>query len=131
MERHKLGLYSDGLANMLEICELMKNAGEPTADPVSYEQLGEDLNGVPIEVGFGHTELSWRVMPQSDYDFLLEWQGDVPGTEVYARTQQRSGASGIDFGNYSAIAGRPTFGSREGLTVYDVRLPLTVMVLIP
>lgn len=110
------------------MCSFLNTGAEPDSDPVSYAGIGNDLDGIPIEAGFGETEWRFAVLPQSDYEFLLAQQGDVAGTAMTVRTQKRSGASGIDFGNYQAVVGRPTFGRREGLVVYDIRMPITRMV---
>ena len=125
MERHKLGLTA---LTKRPICEILIRAGEPKSSPVAYEIVGADLDGVPIESGFGVTTWEWPEMSQEDYDLLLELQGDVPGKTVYLHTTKRSGASGIDFGDYQAIAGRPTFESRERLICYGVQMPFTQMV---
>lgn len=127
MKRHRIGTYAGGTAGMLFLSDMLSICEDPTADPVMYAQVGVDLNGTPIEAGWGQTEWSWRVMPQSDFDRLLDLQGNTTGTTMYVRTQKRSGASGIDFANYSAMVGRPAFGSRAELLCYDVRIPITMM----
>ena len=108
--------------------DLISTHEEPKSEPVAYASPGNDLDGTPIESGLGFAVWHFSVMPQADYDTLLDLQGDVPGVRMYVRTSKRNGASGIDFENYSAIVGRPAFASREGLLVYDVTIPLTLMI---
>lgn len=131
MERHLIGTYAGGIAGMQAFCDILSAGIDPQSDPVSYEVVGTDLTGAPIEAGFGSTELRWEILSQADYDLLLDLQGDVPGAAMYARAQKRNGASGIDFANYSVMAGRPVFDSRDYLNVRGVRIPLTMMVEIP
>lgn len=126
MERHKLGTYAGGVAGLQAICDIM-GGGEPTSTPVIYESIGTDLNGIAIEAGFGSTTLHWDYLIQPDYQFLLELQGDVPSNPMTARAPKRSGASGIDFANYSCVAARPTFERRDGIVCYGVAMPLTMM----
>lgn len=130
MQRHKWGTYAGGVAGLQDICEIVNIGIDPESDPVTYEAVGTDLDAKPIESGFGSTEWRWNVMSQADYELLLAKQGDAPGTLMTVRTQKRSGASGIDFANYYAMVGRPVFGRREGLVVYEVRMPLTRLVVI-
>lgn len=130
MQRHKIGTYAGGVAGLQDICEIINLGIDPQSDPVNYESFGVDLDGKPIESGFGSTEWRWDVMSQADYEFLLSEQGDTTGTLMTIHTQKRNGASGIEFDNYYAIVGRPTFGRREGLVVYDVRIPMTRLVAI-
>lgn len=89
---------------------------------MTYEPIGTDLNGLPIEAGFGSTVWSWDYMPQEDYQFLLDKQGDVTGVAMTIYTQKRNGASGIEFDNYSCIMARPVFERREGLVCYGVSI---------
>jgi hypothetical protein len=128
MERHMWGSYAGGVAGMRPFCEILKIGIDPASEPVTYQTVGFDLDGAPIEAGFGRTELTWGSLSQEDYGFLLDYQGDVPGTEMYVRAQKRNGVSGIEFANYTAMVGRPTFDSREALVVHNVRIPLTMMV---
>lgn len=125
MQRHKLGLTA---GTTVPMCDWFKTGAEPTSTPVEYETTGEDLDGVPIESGFGTTTWSWDLLPQEDYYFLLEQQGDVPGKTMYLHTSKRSGAAGIEFGDYEAIAKRPTFERREGLICYGVTMEFAQMV---
>lgn len=127
MNRHKIGTSAGGVAGMQFAQDLISTHEEPRSTPVEYQAVGADLNGAPIEAGFGSTSWTWRVMPQSDFDTLLELQGDTPSASMYVRTAKRSGASGIDFANYSCIVARPVFGSRDGLLCYDVAISIGMM----
>ncbi len=128
MERHQLGPYAGGVAGMKPLCGILASGQEPQSTPVTYDEIGVDLTGVPIEAGLGHTTLEWvEPLPQSDYQFLLDLQGDAPGARLYARAQERHGASGIDFANYLVVAKRPTFERRDQLYCYGVQMELVAM----
>ena len=111
-------------------CELISTQEEPVSEPVAYEAVGSTLDGIPIEAGFGATSWRWSVMPQADFDRLLDTQGDAPGTAMLVRTAKRNGASGIDFANYNCIVGRPVFQTRERLVCYEVTMPIFQMVVV-
>lgn len=119
MQRHKIGSYAGGAAGMLEICDLLRMRVDPVSTPVAFQEVGVDLNGVPIEAGFGACAWKWDVLPQDDFDRLLELQGDVAGAPLYIHTSNIAGASGIEFSTYSAVAKRPTC-ERDGLLCNNV-----------
>lgn len=125
MPRHKIGLTAVTMQNM---CDLIKAGRDPVSTPVEFETVGDDLNGVPIEAGFGTAAWEWDVLSQEDYDFILELQGDVPGRAMYIYTTKRNGASGIDFDTYACIAKRPTFERREEFLCYGVRIEFVQLV---
>jgi len=125
MERHKLGT---SLGTLKPICELIRVGKDPVSTPVIFQTVGTDLNGIPIEAGFGSAVWTWDTLPQEDYDFLLELQGDVPGVAMEVYTSKRSGASGIDFDNFACIMGRPVMESREGLICRNVKIEFTRMI---
>jgi hypothetical protein len=127
MERHALGTFAGGVSGMKAMCDLFSSGAEPTSLPVTYETVGVDLNAKPIEAGFGSTVLSWTVLAQSDYDYILGLQGDTPGSEMYVRAQKRNGASGIEFANFRCVAYRPIFEEREGLLCRNVTMQLMQM----
>lgn len=128
MNRHKIGTVAGGMAGLQFVSDIISTCEEPKSDPVSFEQIGTDLNGMPIEAGFGSAVWNFSVMPQADYDYLLELQGNTPAATMIVHTAKKSGASGIDFANYTAVVGRPTFARRVGLLCYDVTIPLTNLV---
>lgn len=125
MERHKIGLTAGTLKDM---CTLVNVGIDPVSTPVEFETVGDDLNGIPIEAGFGTTAWEWEMLPQRDYDLLLELQGDVSGKAMYIHTAKRSGASGIEFATYACIAKRPVFERREQLICYGVRMEFVQLV---
>jgi hypothetical protein len=129
MQRHKIGTVS--FAAMYDICELLRVRVDSVSTPVAYASVGNDLNGVPIEAGYGQAMWTWDVLPQDDYDRLLELQGDTPGASVYVRSSKKAGASGIEFANFTAIAKRPEFEGRDGLICHNVKLELIKMVEVP
>lgn len=125
MNRHKLGTT---LGTMHAICDLLQVGIDPVSTAVEYETVGDDLNGVPIESGFGVATWEWDVLAQEDFDNLLTMQGDVAGATMYVHTSKHDGASGIEFANYACIAKRPTFERREGLLCYGVKIEFVQMV---
>lgn len=107
---------------MLEICNLLRVRVDPISTPVAFQEVGTDLNGVPIEAGFGACTWTWDVLPQDDYDRLLELQGDVAGAPLYIHTSMKAGASGIEFNTYLAVAKRPAYENRDGLVCNNVTI---------
>mgnify|MGYP001178120661 CR=1 FL=1 len=124
MERHRLGFT---LGTMKTIDQIIHLGVDPISVPVTYAEVGQDLSAVPIEAGFGSAKWSWVSMAQADYDLLLDLQTNVPGIAVYVRTSKKSGASGIDFANFTAIAKRPNAEERVGLLCKNVTLEFIKM----
>jgi len=105
MQRHKIGLYTGGVSGMKPICDILQIGIDPISTFQEYTDIvGVDLNGQPIEAGFATATWTWEIMPQSDFDRLLEFAN----ARVVIRTRHNSGASGFDFGNYYAYCSRPT-----------------------
>lgn len=125
MQRHKLGLAA---GTKKDVCNLLQAGVDPVSTPVEFETVGTDLDGVPIEAGFGAAVWEWEVLTQEDFDNLMTLQGDVPGKTMYVRTSKHDGAKGIEFGDYAVIAKRPTFDRREGLLCYGVKIEFVQMV---
>ena len=119
MQRHKLGTLAGGIAGLEDICSLLAIGVDPDSDPVNYDVVGTDLTGAPIEAGFGTTAWRWSVMPQSDYQYLLDFIAATGSGNVTIRTKKQTGASGYDFGNYTAVMKRPT-ANQEGLLQRNV-----------
>lgn len=121
MERAKLGTLANGVAVMNDMCNLLSVGVDPETEFVEYtEVVGADLTGAPVEAGFPKATWRWAVMPQSDFQWLLDFIASTGSGNVYLRTRNNSGASGFDFANYSAIMARPKAGARQGLLVRDV-----------
>lgn len=125
MQRHMIGT---ALATRKGACDLLRIGIDPISTPVEYTEVGSDLNGIPIEAGFGTTVWTWDVMTQEDYDVLLQLQGDTAGATMYIRTTKRAGTSGITFANFQGIAKRPVFDHREGLLCYGVKIEFVQLV---
>jgi hypothetical protein len=128
MQRYMLGTQAQGVAGMKSFCDLLQYNSEPTSGPVEYDTIDDDLTSVPIEAGFGHLVLAWTDLTQEDYNRLLDLQGDNSGACMYARLPSRSGTTGIDFANYSVMAKRPVFESRDGLMCRNVTMELVRIV---
>lgn len=125
MERHKLGTQAGGVAGMADVCKYVR--GNPKSSPVTYEEVGIDLTGQPIEAGLGSCAWVWDVLPQKEYDLLLAFQGDQAGRSVYLRTSLRGGASGVDFADFLGVMKRPTFSERTQLLCYEVSIEFVQM----
>lgn len=129
MIRHKLGTYAGGVAGMLGICDVLSIHSDPDSTFKEYSSVvADDLNGKPIEAGFPTATWTWPVMPQADFDRLLDYLGGASSVSVYIRTRNNSGASGFDFANYLAVMRRPV-AEQEGLLRNRVVIEFTGLVL--
>lgn len=126
MERHKLGTAIGGVAGLKDICNLLDVGVDPTSTYLEYAEIpGPDLTGTPIEAGLPRATWTWPVMSQTDFNRLLAYRGDV-----CIHTRQNTGTSGYDFDNFTAVMGRPTAGSREGLLCRNVTCEFYALVAI-
>jgi hypothetical protein len=128
MERHRLGTYAGGVAATKPICELLSVGVDPEST-LGYDVIGMDLDNAPVEAGFPSAIWRWAVMPQSDFQYLLDFIAATGSGNVTIRTKQPSGASGFDFVNYTAVMKRPSAGY-EGLLRRDVVLEFIQLVAI-
>lgn len=128
MQRHKLGTYAGGVVGMDDICSLLSIGIDPDSS-LTYPVIGNDLNGAPIEAGFPTVRWQWDVMPQSDFEYLMNFIGATGNATVTIRTKKQTGASGFDFGNYRGIMKRPT-ATYEGLLRKNVVLEFVNLVAI-
>ena len=128
MQRHKIGTQAGGVAGMQDICTLLSVGVDPESDYQEYaDVVGTDLNGAPIEAGFPQTSWRWSMMPQADFQYLLDFVASTGNGNVYIRTRKNSGASGFDFADYLAVVKRPKSGTRQGLLVRDVLLEFVML----
>ena len=123
-----MGTYAGGVAATKPICELL-NIGIDPESALTYDVVGIDLDGKPIEGGFPSAVWRWEFMPQSDFQYLLDFIAATGSGNVTIRTKNQSGASGFDFSNYYAVMKRPT-ATYEGLLRRDVVLEFTRLVVI-
>lgn len=129
MQRHRLGTSAGGVAGMSDICSLLNIGSDPQSTFQEYTEIvGSDLTGAPIEAGFSIATWTWDRMHQADFDYLLNLASDSASASVYIRTRKNAGASGFDFGNYSAIMKRPKWTSRDGLTMNGVTVEFVSLV---
>lgn len=127
MQRHKIGLYASGVAGMKDICELLHIGADPISTFQEYtEIIGNDLNGQPIEAGLPQATWTWALMPQKDFEYLL----DFTNAHCYIRTRNNSGASGFDFDNYSCYASRPVGEFSEETPLIRTNVSITFVALV-
>ena len=123
-----MGTYAGGVAATKPICELL-NIGIDPQSALTYDVVGTDLDGKPIEAGFPSAVWRWAVMPQSDFQYLLDFIAATGSGNVTIRTKSQSGASGYDFSNYTAVMKRPT-ATYEGMLRRDIVLEFVRLVVI-
>ena len=127
-----MGTQAGGVAGMKDICSLLNIGIDPISTFLEYTEIvGLDLNNAPIEAGFSTAKWTWDIMPQKDFDYLLNLVSNGASAEVTIRTRNNSGASGYDFQNYSCIMQRPKSANREGLLIRNIVVEFTTLVLIP
>lgn len=132
MQRHKVGTQAGGVAGMKDICSLLNIGIDPISTFLEYTEIvGLDLNNAPIEAGFSVAKWTWEVMPQKDFDYLLNLVSNGASAEVTIRTRNNSGASGFDFSDYTAVMQRPKAAAREGIVLKNISIDFVRLVVVP